>query len=254
MANLDLQEKLKQWFNKTGFPLEIETTRAFFLQKFHVEHSAVYPDPETQQSREIDVLALRGDITGIFSILFPIECKTGDKPWVVLTDPDHYSWYSGLSIAIMSHKAQESLSQNVEEYADIYKNLFGQTAYGFSLKQAFSGENDHAYTACMSTLKAAKSLVEEGVEHNRIIFAFPTLIVDTPIYEYSEGPNGEQFFNEVTSSSFFFSTQIKGYSKNIIRIVSNRALADYAEKCRALSDQYRALFASQTKSLFRGGT
>ena len=252
MTNHDLQENLRSWFNKTGFPLEIETARAFFGQRFGVEHSAVYPDPETQKSREIDVLAYRRDETGVYGALFPVECKATDKPWVVLTDPEQYFQYGGLWIAAMSPKAREAMAYHVTEYLNFYEQAFGQTTGGFSLKQAFCGETDHAYTACMSALKAAHALVAD--EETNITFAFPTLVVNTPIYEYSEDADGQQIFKEVASSSFSFSAHMNGYSRAIIRIVSNRALADHAEKCRILSDHLKQLFLAKTKSIFRSGT
>ena len=252
MTNHDLQENLRSWFNKTGFPLEIETARAFFGQRFGVEHSAVYPDPETQKSREIDVLAYRRDETGVYGALFPVECKATDKPWVVLTNPEQYFQYGGLWIAAMSPKAREAMAYHVTEYLNFYEQAFGQTTGGFSLKQAFCGETDHAYTACMSALKAAHALVAD--EETNITFAFPTLVVNTPIYEYSEDADGQQIFKEVASSSFSFSAHMNGYSRAIIRIVSNRALADHAEKCRILSDHFKQLFLAKTKSIFRSGT
>jgi hypothetical protein len=253
MTNSDLQEKLTSWFNRTGFPLEIETARAYFAQKFGVEHSAVYPDPETKSSREIDVLAYLGDGTGTFSTLFPVECKSGDKPWVVLTNPEQYSQYGGLWIAAMSSKAREAMADNIFEYVELYEKAFGRSTGGFSLKQAFSGETDNAYSACMSALKSANSLISEE-SHPRIVFAFPTLVVNTPSFEYSEGHGGQQHFTEVLTSSFSFSAHMNGYSRAIIRIVSRDALAMHAENCRFLAEQYRALFASQTKALALRGT
>ena len=252
MTNRDLQENLISWFNKNGFPLEIETARAFFGQRFGVEHSAVYPDPETQKSREIDVLAYRRDETGVFGALFPVECKAADKPWVVLTNPEQYFQYGGLWIAAMSPKAREAMAYHVTEYLNFYEQAFGPTTGGFSLKQAFCGEADHAYTACMSALKAAYALVAD--DDTNITLAFPTLVVNTPIYEYSEDADGQQIFKEVTSSSFSFSAHMNGYSRAIIRIVSNRALPDHTEKCRVLSDHLKHLFVAKTKAIFRSGT
>ena len=251
MTDRDIEEKLRAWFNKTGFPLEIETARSFFSQKFGVEHSAVYEDPETQKSREIDVLAYRRDATGVFSTLFPIECKSTDKPWVVLTNRSQYSRYGGLWIAAMSAKAREFMGSEVEEYISIYTDTFGPFAGGFSLKQAFSGETDQAYMACISALKAAKSLAAE--DSNGITFAFPTLVVNAPIFEYHE-QDGEQIFSEVSESSLYFSAHIKEYSRAIIRIVSKGALGDYSQRCRTLSDRYEKFFVRPTKSLFLGGT
>src|SRR5690606_18936177 len=122
-----------------------------------------------------------------------------------------------------------------------------------SLKQAFAGETDHAYTACMSALKAANSLVSDS-EGQRLAFAFPTVVVSTPIFEYSEGTNGQAIFTEVTASSFSFSAHLNGYSRAIIRIVSSQALDAHAQRCRSLVDRYKELFSGRTKPLFRDGT
>ncbi|TKA16818.1 hypothetical protein [Xanthomonas euvesicatoria] len=245
------QENLKRWFNSTGFPLEIRSARAFVRARFAVEHSAVYIDPETSKGREIDLLAYRRDATGCFATFFVVECKSSDKPWVVLTNRNQYNRFGGLWIATMSQKAREAMGTHVSEYLLAYEDYLGSSVGGYALKQAFSGQSDHAYTASIGALKAAASLVKR--EDSALAFGFPTIVVSTPIYEYSEGPNGEQRFLEVPTSSFEFSAHWEHYNRAVIRIVSEAHLPEYAEQCSLLAERYQQIFAQEIGESFRSG-
>lgn len=236
-----LTEKLMRWFNSTGFPLEIESARAFKRASFAVEHSSTYIDPETQKGREIDVLAYRRNATGYFNAFFTVECKSSDKPWVVLTNQDQYSRHSYLQIASISNVARRAIGEVVAEYCDIYNEVFGRSRGGYALKHAFAGQSDQAYAACVGALKAASWISNES--QLGLVFGFPTIVVNTPIYEYSESPSGEQYFTEVTDSSFEFSAYWGRQERAIIRIVSSDHLNAYAKKCQALVERYQKLFS-----------
>ncbi len=251
MHDNSLDEKLKQWFNSTGTPLEIETARQFFLNGFGIEHSAVYSDPETHSSREIDVLAYRSDHTVCFEVIYAIECKATGKPWVVLTDPEQYDRYGALWIALMSPDAREAMSVHMNQYLGIYHSIFGEANGGYALRQAFSGQDDHAYKACMSVLKAAINLAADDCQS--IIFVIPTIVVDAPIFEYRQEIDGEQVFSPVSSSSFVFSAHIGSRQRCVIRIVSKDSLKEHALKCRLVVDQYQSLFEQETMRLFHSG-
>jgi hypothetical protein len=251
VSNDSTQEKLKNWFNSTGFPLEIQSARAFRGSRFAIEHSAVYADPETGKGREIDVLAYRRDTTGCFAAFFAVECKSSDKPWVVLTNRHQYTKFGGLWIAALSQKAREAMGPKVTDYLLAYEDHLGSSVGGYALKQAFSGQTDHAYAASMGSLKAAASLVRN--EDSALAFGFPVIVVSTPIYEYSESPDGEQTFQEVPSSSFEFSAHWERYNRAVIRIVSKEHLPIYAERCHALAECYMRLFSQEIDSAFRSG-
>ena len=251
MSTDDLQEELKKWFNSTGFPLEIECARAFLRAGFAVENSAVYPDPETRKGREIDVLAYRRDATGCFSSMFAVECKASDKPWVVLTNKNRHTKFGGLWIATLSRMAREAMGPHVIQYLQAYEEILGPSVGGYALKQAFSGKSDQAYTASIGALKAATSVLLD--QDTDISFGFPTIVVSTPIYEYSEDSSGKQRFIEVLHSSFELSAYWERHNRAIIRVVSKDYLPEYAERCRELSDRYEQLFAKEIHKLLRRG-
>ncbi|TZF88346.1 hypothetical protein [Cognatilysobacter lacus] len=252
MSDNALEEKLKSWFNSTGFPLEIESARAFLRARFAVEHSAVYIDPETSKGREIDLLAYKRDPTGCFAAFFAVECKASDKPWVVLTNRHQYTRFGALWIATMSQKARNAIGPRIKDYLLAYEDHLGPSVGGYALKQAFAGQSDQAYTASIGALKAAASVVKD--EDSALAFGFPTIVVSTPIYEYSEGPEGEQRFAEVPHSSFEFSAYWEHYNRAVVRIVSKDHLPEYARHCRELAERYEQVFAEDIKRVAGGGT
>jgi hypothetical protein len=248
---VDMQEQLKKWFESTGFPLETETARSFFSIGYSVEHSAVYADQESEKSREIDVLAYKRDATGCFATFFVSECKSSDKPWVVLTHPQ-YIRRGALWIALMSANARKALGGHIEDYLGVYEETFGASNGGYALKQAFAGQNDQAYAACICALKAASAFVAGDTE--AISFAFPIIVVDAPIYEYSEINDGPGEFHQVQSTSFMFSAHLKGYARTNIHLVSKDALPDFSKRCLSITSRYMQLFSEETMAIFRQGT
>lgn len=247
----EIDRKLKEWFNSTGFPLEIECARAFSRATFAVEHSAAYVDPETEKGREIDLLAYERDATGCFNIVFAVECKSSDKPWVVLTNRDQYTRYGGLQIASYSRSAREALGQHVGEFVKAYRDVFGEFSGGYSLKQAFAGKTDQAYAASVGASKAASWIA--GKDEMGLVYGIPIIVVNAPIFEYSEGPYGEQQFTEVSSSAFEFSSYWKRHQRSIIRVVSRHHLDAFATQCQLLAEQYRVLFQEEIERIARRG-
>lgn len=52
-----MRSKVLEWINKSGFPLEMESAKAFRKAGFDVRQSATLLDLEERKGREIDVLA-----------------------------------------------------------------------------------------------------------------------------------------------------------------------------------------------------
>lgn len=243
MPSTDIQLELRRWFNGTGLPLEISVARSLFQAGFGTLHSAVYLDPEVEKGREIDVLAYKTDPSGCFSAFIVVECKASDKPWIVLTNRHQYGEYTALSLSLMSQRARHSRGEEIFESLDAFNSIFGKSNGGYALKQAFSGQNDQAYVACMSALKASVALVSR--KNDDLSFAFPVIVVDSPIYEYSESEAGEQFFKEVTSSFFEFSAYLDTYVRTLIRVVSKGAIEKHALQVRAIAERYEAIYSGE---------
>ncbi len=85
---MEIEEKLRVWLEKTGYPLELFVHKELRSRKFICEKSQMYSDIETGVSREIDLTANKIGASGggCYELQFVIECKKSDKPLVVLCD------------------------------------------------------------------------------------------------------------------------------------------------------------------------
>jgi hypothetical protein len=76
--------------------LVMEAAQACRDAGFEVRQSAHYSDPESAKSREIDVVAVDPDWSGVVEISFIVECKRSSKPWAMLCSKDTLSDYNRL--------------------------------------------------------------------------------------------------------------------------------------------------------------
>ena len=75
--NNDLNKKIYDWLNKQGYPLEMEVAKSFQEAEFQVSQSEYYIDPESEDSREVDVVASasKSYFRKVVKIKFIVECK-----------------------------------------------------------------------------------------------------------------------------------------------------------------------------------
>ena len=88
--NDGLKDKVAQWLDTQGYPLEMQVAREFLKERFTVRQSEYYEDPETKVAREADVIAYaQAELAGCLTKLTVCaECKvSNDKPWILLTSP-----------------------------------------------------------------------------------------------------------------------------------------------------------------------
>lgn len=162
-----LEQKVKDWFDSEGYPLEFPVARAFEEQGF-VSHQGYYvSDEQEEQAREIDVLANMDaglDGEGFLRVSHVIECKwSRDKPWVVFTSPRSIMAES----ACMAQTAASSLGQAImyclAGEVELYPlHLFAYPERGgFSGRRAFEKQDkdgyDQFYRVVQSIVGAARS-------------------------------------------------------------------------------------------------
>jgi len=91
MANEDtrpMDARVREWLDTEGYPLELEVARAFRKAGFRAHHSMMYDDENTNQKREIDVVATKqfGQDGRWIRVVVVAECKNNaKKPWVYFT-------------------------------------------------------------------------------------------------------------------------------------------------------------------------
>ena len=237
-----MREKVLSWINKTGFPLEMEAAKAFRNAGFEVRQSATHLDPEEQKGREIDVLAQDPDWMGVVDIYFVVECKSSDKPWIVLVADDVLSNFSRVhSFAVTSEDAKSemfSIWRNNEDFNDL---LNKPARCGYSFRQALGGKNDRAYSAAISALKACAGLTRERTASvlKRFAFALPVIVVDTPIFECTLNSDGEIDLVEVQESDFLFSAHMPDEVACCIKVIRKEKLQEYTLGAKEIADSLR---------------
>lgn len=232
-----LLQRVTKWFEKTGLPLELRTASAFKKQAFTVEHSSVYEDPQADKGREIDVIAHRRDPTGMLQFYAVAECKASPNPWLILANRAEHAPITLASLGLRSEAADKVIpggfTASGSEVGFLLRTLYSG---GYSMRQAFSSDNDPAYAAAMSALKAARALVAKQFTTPRFCFALPVLVVDAPIFECHLDESGSPKMRQVECTEFEFTAYIPERTTSVIRVVSIGSLPYLARTLSRLCD------------------
>lgn len=254
MEHSTLSEKIIEWLETTGFPLEMEAAAAFRAAGFDVRQSSTFPDPQSDKGREIDVLAQDPDLFGVIEISFVIECKSSSKPWVVFTSDDALSNINRLfAFGVTSDSARKILANNIVNGLPLLSKYIMRPAKGgYGFRQALGKEADPAYTAAMGALKACYGVAQDrvGASVPCLAFAFPVVVVDSPLFECSREPGGELKLAEVQSSEFLFSAYIPNHVGCCIKVITKDQLPNFAKWAKQLANVIREELKAEEEKYF----
>ena len=240
----DLQKRVLGWLQSTGFPLEMAAADAFRKAGFDTRQSSQYADLEAMKGREIDVVARDPDHLGAINIVFAIECKSSSRPWVVLKSDHALAAFNRVhAFSLWSHKGREVLGQKIDELGTLMPYLMRGSEGGYGLRQALAdGGGDAAFTAAVNVIKASFGLIhpENCGSEGTASFAFPVIVIDTPLFECSLSENGELILVEVEESEFLFACHIPNYVTTCIKVVKKEHLLSFATKSKVLAASLRS--------------
>ena len=243
----NLESKVKNWLESTGFPLEMKVAAEFRSVGFDVRQSASYADQQTDKAREIDVLATDPDELGIVRISFVIECKASSKPWVILCSESALENYNRLlAFGLTSPAARESLAEGIPRaHSRVSRFVLIENRAGYGMREALgSKENDPAYAAANSVLKACHSLTRQDNPNqtDRLCFSFPVIVVDSPLFECTLTSEGGLHLKEVQKSAFLFSTRLPDSVGCLVHVVTSEELPRFARWAKDLAGALRQDF------------
>lgn len=244
LAGDELCGKVKAWIQTQGFPLEMQVADVFLKAGFRVVQADYYTDPDTQTSREIDVVASAQTDCGKYVIRLNVvaECKVSkDKPWVLLTSPQ-------ARLSPLAQVAQQAANRTgekllmraaeIENYQQL--PLFrspDRPAYG--VLQAFNSGNDTAYIASMSVAKATAALVTERDTQGELIFAeivIPVVIVDGRLFDCHLDSSGNLLTEEVEEGLLVWRNSVVGQPHTMIRFISLPFLGRFVERVKQAAE------------------
>lgn len=249
-----MKNKVLEWIKKTGFPLEMEAASAFRSAGFEIRQSYTYPDTQSEKGREIDVLAQDPDFVGVIDIFFVLECKSSSKPWVILTSEDALANYNRLfAFAITSEDAKKSLVEKSKGGDGLLSYLKRSSRGGYGFRQALGNNNDVAYAAAIGALKACKGIVTDNTTSRLpyLAFAFPVIVVDSPLFECSLREDGELHLQEVEESEFLFSAHIPGEVGSCVKVIRKERLGKFAIDAKQLANTIRQSLKDEENAAFK---
>lgn len=253
--NNDLDKKIHDWLNKQGYPLEMEVANSFQEVGFQVSQSEYYLDPESEDTREIDIVASlsKSYHQKVVKIKFIIECKVSkDKPWVLFSS-------SKTSLPNRSNIVQRACSNlglrilrevsGLEEFQNL--PLFKQpSSYAYGVTQAFTSGNDVCYSASMSVAKATLASITKSKEvpkdfksiisFNKVStfeIIFPTIVVDGRLFETLLSEESELIVNEIDSGILLWRNPVVGRRFTIISIINKNSLNDFCKEAQETAEK-----------------
>ncbi len=249
--NESIENRLHSWLKEQGYPLEFRVAQAFQQAqaaatafdydplmetgvRAGVAQSHYYSDPETDASREIDVMVTYEDYTKpgfLAGVILAIECKLSrDKPWILFTSDqptvgvDEIVWpqpSSRLGRNFLYDRAQRHFLATLPLYAIPKRTAFAMT-------QAFTAGSDVAYKAALGAAKATVAICKEYDDPNAVV-GFTAVVVDGALFQcYLPSAGGELIIEEVERGLLIWGKPVHGRgSRTVINVVTSGGLGRF---------------------------
>jgi hypothetical protein len=206
---LPLLDKVQQWLETEGYPLEFQVADAFRRAGFDASQGLYVKDQSSDEAREIDVLAdMTADISEDkwFRVSQMVECKwSKDKPWVIFTSPETRMAESACIAQAIGSSLGEAAMFCLAGDGDLHPSELFKCPErgGFAGRRAFEKQEkdkfDEFYRAIQGLVANAASRAKSydkhidqsnDAPHNGLI-VFPILVVDGNLFEgFYDGKTG----------------------------------------------------------------
>ena len=241
----EYEKKIINWLENSGFPLEMKVAKTFQKYGFHCTQSDFYRDPETNEFREIDIIAAKATYSTNYDILvtvkFIIECKHSEgKPWLIFVsdNPSTYHHYSYLMHYWYSNEFETPLLEMSEN--NLLDNLFPafhlNSKIGHGMTQCFSGATDITFKAINSVCKSATDELtrrhKEAEEFRQKWYelVFPTIIIDSDLIEYDLDDNYSHKLTVVNHSQIAWARNYYSSLSKGLLVINEKYLEEYLIK------------------------
>lgn len=237
MSESNINDRIFKWLDTQGYPLEMNVAEILQKLGFHVLQSEYYIDEESNQHREIDIVAhIQKEIAGkLVRISLVLECKVSKaKPWIIFTS-------NNSSLAPPARVAQRAGSKNgsiilrdLAQKLEIQKlNLFSlPERSGYGLTQAFTSGNDIAYNSCVSVSKATRALINKISNDRFVQISFPSLVIDGKLFETYLNESNEMCVSELSKGTLLWRNPIVGMPHTLINILTKDSLEEHFSSVR----------------------
>jgi hypothetical protein len=237
-----MEDKIKDWLLKGGFPLEMKIVNSLLKEGFEVAQSVYYQDFETNKFRETDIIASkykRINNTWIH-ITFVIECKkSNDKPWIVLKN-DKILNHIAEELPVYYTKNGDYFIKSINGKENYKSDLFfkNKRSIGYSIQTAFHKGVDKSYEAVQSVTKACEYFSQKINERKNVCaFYFPILLIEGRLFE-GKLANDEIEIEEVKNSEVLITRSFHKYGNSHLMIFESSDLDLVTLKLKKLAEKF----------------
>lgn len=216
-----MKNKITDWLNKTGYPLEMYSGQILESMGYNVYNSHVYYDEENQISRELDLFATKNwnnDSELNLDITFLVECKKSDKPFLLIQQSDSaQSKFDLKSITGLD----ESITMSFYAGAPCDINFTKPCPVGFKLVPAMTESDKVAYQAINTLIKSTNyflrneaTVMEDYIKDNVHRITIPLLVVDALFFNV-QLDNDSYIINETEIGIIEFRTHLNRFGEDV---------------------------------------
>jgi hypothetical protein len=240
----ELANKVSQWVNDEGYPLEYFAANVFRRKGFRTTQGD-YARDNDDTPREIDICAdmtCRTDASsGLIRAYNIVECKwTKSKPWVVFTSPTTTMMQSAVAAQTISSEIGQAAMWAKAGDSDLTGlPLFSSPECGgFNGRQALSKGQDKFYDSIRSVVSATNAIAHGYNRYLKTdnmpracVVAFPVIVIDGHLFAASYSADSDDIQLEIkdqirchwrgSAHSPFLTT---------IDIVTKKGLADFVDQ------------------------
>jgi hypothetical protein len=223
----DAKAMVEKFLSENGYPFEMRVAKEFKKNGFGVGQSIYFPDPNTQITREIDLVAVwhKTMYNQSFNVIILIECKFAKTPWILFSSlTDGYDMcYSH------NEKGKRWLNHLVKEpYFKHFFEVERHVGYGLTASSKESEpQKDNAYKAIQTLISFLKSEISiPKFSREGYTLFIPIIAIKGKLFDAHLNNENEIVCNEIKEGQLFYN---EGLSEIVpkIHIITEDVLTDY---------------------------
>ena len=234
-------EKLKEWLDKQGYPLEMKVATELLNNDFQPLQSNYYIDPQSEKHREIDVVGQIGFTLNGHNIFFKliVECKNNiAKPWITFSSNSHIVSEKNFltqrpSTGIGRSYLDYLYDNNLFDEADYFKR---PSSFAYNATQAFETESDKVYSAMMSIVNATmyrRDKLNSDLKYNKYCeIYFPIIVLGGKLFDCHLDESNEMKVLEVDHKILLWKNNVLGGGNAIIEISTFNSFKERLKKLK----------------------
>lgn len=252
-----MKEKIRDWLNKQGYPLELKIASALQKESLFPTLANYYLDPTSNKSREIDIIGGRNHVTGFLNIELVIECKrSAERPWLVLSAENSSDGLGPLfEYALTSGAARAWLGDinNLEKLSALHWwNWDGPRGVG--IIPAFKeNNNDDAFKAIAGAMAASIARKKMWMERTTgaLVFVFPIAFLDNELYECKLTDSGQIEISKIDEAKIYLPMHYGDEIGTCVHVVTSKRLDYFCKSASRAIDDLERLCEPEARRLLK---